>query len=92
MLASVFYGWSAMFTVSRLVWVEATAVFACWGMVREGAGHTAHGLNVIPRERQEEALRMLVADVRLEQSVKTRLVFGTSHYKCCSTCLTLIKT
>ncbi|KAF8661440.1 hypothetical protein AX14_007234 [Amanita brunnescens Koide BX004] len=25
-------------------------------------------------------------------SVKTRLVFGTSHYKCCSTCLTLVQT
>ena len=24
--------------------------------------------------------------------VKTRLVFGTSHYKCCSTCLTLVQT
>ena len=27
-----------------------------------------------------------------ENTVKTQLVFGTSHYKCCSTCLTLVQT
>ena len=48
--------------------MEAPPVFACRGVSGEGAGHTAGGLNVVGRERQEEALDGLVADVGFKQS------------------------
>ena len=48
--------------------MEASPVFARGGVIGEGTGHTAGGLNVIGRERQEEALDRLVADVGFKQS------------------------
>ena len=48
--------------------MEVPPVFARGGVIGEGASHTAGGLNVIGRERQEEALDGLVADIRFKQS------------------------
>ena len=67
-VARVFYTCSAKFAVRRHFWVEAPSVFARGGVIGEGAGHTAGGLNVIGREHQEEALDGLVADVGFKQS------------------------
>ena len=37
-------------------------------------------------------LLVVVVGLQGALGVKTRLVFGTSHYKCCSTCLALVQT
>ena len=47
--------------------MEASSVFTRGGVICEGAGHTAGGLNVVGRKRQEEAFDELVADVGFKQ-------------------------
>ena len=61
-----------------------------WGFAlrtpRSSSGHTSYRYtSAAPSAIGSSAGRML-------HTVKTRLVFGTSHYKCCSTCLTLVQT
>ena len=46
---------STELAMRRLIRVETFAVFSCRGVVRQCAGHTTGGLNVIGRECQEEA-------------------------------------
>ena len=64
---SVFNVWTAEFAMRWRVGVKAAPVFTRGGVVCEGAGHTAGGLNVIGRERQEEAFGRLIADVGFKQ-------------------------
>ena len=58
--------------------------------------HTAPASAVAPPSATIPSVQTLVSMLATrpldEFHVKTRLVFGTSHYKCCSTCSALVQT
>ena len=63
----MFSVWTAKLAVGWCVGMKASPVFTRGGVVCEGASHTAGGLNVIGRERQEKAFGGLIADVGFKQ-------------------------
>ena len=67
-LACMFNSRSAMLAIRWRVRMKSATVFASWCMVREDAGHTACGLNVIRRQVKEKGFILLVDEVGLEQS------------------------
>ncbi|KAF8624262.1 hypothetical protein AX14_011800 [Amanita brunnescens Koide BX004] len=68
MHSSVFNLWATELAMRGHFRMEAAPVFTRRGMVCEGTGHTAGGLNVVGRERQEKAFDGLIADVGFKQA------------------------
>ena len=48
--------------------MEAATIFSCRGVIRQGVGHAARGLNVIRRKCHEKGLIFLIDNARFEQS------------------------
>ena len=46
--------------------IEACAIFARWGMIREGVSHATERLDVIPRDVVEEVSRRFITNSRFE--------------------------
>ena len=57
---------SAGFAKGGFVWMEPLSIFARWGVICQGASHTANGRNVIPGQSHEESLACFVGDVGFE--------------------------
>jgi hypothetical protein len=59
--------WSAVFAVCWEARMKSFVVFARGGVICDGAGHAAHGFDIIARHIQEEAMPRFVDDVWFEE-------------------------
>ena len=77
---------SAELTVRRKVWVESFVVFARMGMISDGAGHAAHGLDIVARHGHKELSTSLIYYIRLEEPTflpYRKPIVAFVHLGCC---------
>ena len=62
---------SAGLAVCGEVWMKSFAVFARGGMISGGAGHAAHGFDIVAGHVKEEAATSFVDNIRFEEPTLT---------------------